>query len=76
VRHQLTPSRNPGSTPARTIAAAPARTRPSGAAARGVRRCRRDQDRRDTRQRHPDRRGPVLGGGSLLLFHQPRPYLG
>jgi hypothetical protein len=25
----------------------------------------------DTRQRHPDRRGPVLGRGSLLLRHQP-----
>src|ERR687892_37188 len=30
----------------------------------------------DARQRHPDRLGPVLGRGSLLLRHQPRPYLG
>jgi hypothetical protein len=30
----------------------------------------------DARQRHPDRRGPVLGRGAVLLRHQPRPYLG
>jgi hypothetical protein len=30
----------------------------------------------DPRQRYPGRRNTVVGRGSLLLHHQPRPYLG